>query len=231
MNNVSAIIVAGGKGTRLSDTTKKQYIKLNNKEVLAHTIEVFERMPIIKEIIVVCPREDLDFVEDKICDKYKFKKVRVIEGGKERQHSVYNGIKSLSDDATHVVIHDGARPFLRQDDALRVTLKMLDNGASVLGIPMRETVKMCVGGEVIETLDRETIYSIQTPQCFEKELIKRAHKNARQNNILATDDSFLVEQLGEKVYIVEGSASNIKITTPEDLVVAEKLLENLDKKE
>ncbi|OOB77793.1 MAG: 2-C-methyl-D-erythritol 4-phosphate cytidylyltransferase [Epulopiscium sp. Nuni2H_MBin001] len=226
MDNISAIIVAGGKGSRFSATQKKQFITLRNKEILAYSIEAFHKIAAISEIIVVCAPEDIDYVRNNICAKYSLDKVtKVIAGGKERQDSVYNALQVTT--CEYVLIHDGVRPFITPQNILKAIETMLTKGSCVLGVPVKDTIKKCNPNtaEVLETVDRTMLYSIQTPQCFKTELIFHAHKYAKQSNICLTDDSALAELCGHKVFIVEGSYDNIKITTAEDLAVAENILQ------
>ncbi|OOB77619.1 MAG: 2-C-methyl-D-erythritol 4-phosphate cytidylyltransferase [Epulopiscium sp. Nuni2H_MBin003] len=216
-----AIIVAGGKGRRLDGNTKKQYLKLDSKYVLTHTIEKFQSSNMVHEIIVVCPEEDIDFVREEICNT--FNKVKsVIAGGAERQDSVYNALKILGEHITKVLIHDGVRPFITEEEIKRCICK--DVSACILGVPVKDTIKKCVEGKIIETIDRATVFSIQTPQVFNKDVIIRAHQNAIEYGWQSTDDSALVEKLGEVVYIELGSYENIKLTTPSDMDLAKFIL-------
>ncbi len=225
---ISVIIVAGGSGTRLSNTQKKQYIKLAGKEIISYAIETFNNLDIIDEIIVVCGDKEIEFVQEKICLPYD-KVKKVVAGGKERQDSVYNALKVLNSSTDYVLIHDGVRPFVDKTDILTAINKMKQTNACVLAVPVKDTIKKCDvnTGEITETLNRNLLFSIQTPQCFKKNLIIRAHENAKEKNIFATDDSTLVELLGEKVFIVNGSYNNIKITTIEDLAFGEKILKQV----
>ena len=227
MDKVTAIIVAGGSGKRMGMAIKKQYILLNKKEVLTHTLEVFNKSDLIDTIILVVSEEEIEKVKIEIVEKYALHKVKkIVAGGAERQDSVYNGLMATSEDTKYVMIHDGARPFIKEavlKKALEVTL---EKEATVVAVPVKDTIKVVDGKEnkVIDTPDRSTLWSIQTPQSFTKELLLKAYEYAKRENLVVTDDSMLVEAYGKSVYIVEGDYTNIKITTPEDLVIGEALL-------
>lgn len=226
MKYVSAIIVAGGSGSRMGTKTKKQYLKIHNKEILAHTVECFNSMPEIQEIIVVTGKEDIQYVDKLLKQHYKFDKVKsIVEGGRERQDSVYNGIKQADSQAEYLIIHDGARPLITKEVILKGLDKAYEHKASIVAVPVKDTIKIINSdGKVETTPKRDTLWSVQTPQTFEKKLILEAYKEAYEKHIQATDDSMLVEALGVPVYIVEGEYTNIKITTPEDLIMAENIL-------
>ena len=227
MDKVTAIIVAGGSGKRMGMAIKKQYILLNKKEVLAHTLEVFNKATLIDTIILVVSEEEIEKVRVEIVEKYALHKVKkIVAGGAERQDSVYNGLMATSEDTKYVMIHDGARPFIKEailKKALEVTL---EKGATVVAVPVKDTIKVvdCKESKVIDTPDRSTLWSIQTPQTFTKELLLKAYEYAKSEGLVVTDDSMLVEAYGKSVYIVEGDYTNIKITTPEDLIIGEALL-------
>ncbi|MGL4800465.1 MAG: 2-C-methyl-D-erythritol 4-phosphate cytidylyltransferase [Cellulosilyticaceae bacterium] len=226
---VAAIIVAGGSGKRMGTTTKKQYLHIHNKEIIAHTVEQFEKNAHIEEIIVVTGKEDISYVKELLTTTYGYQKIKkVVEGGAERQHSVYNGLKALSEDMTHVLIHDGARPLITQSVIERTIEVVKEKAACIVAVPVKDTIKQAgVGGLVEATPKRELLWSVQTPQAFTTALILKAHGYAEEHQILGTDDSMLVEAMGSDVYIVEGDYTNIKITTPEDLVIAERLIEEV----
>lgn len=227
MDKVTAIIVAGGSGKRMGMAIKKQYILLNKKEVLAHTLEVFNKSTLIDTIILVVSEEEIEKVRVEIVEKYALHKVKkIVAGGAERQDSVYNGLMATSEDTKYVMIHDGARPFIKEailKKALEVTL---EKEATVVAVPVKDTIKVvdCKESKVIDTPDRSTLWSIQTPQTFTKELLLKAYEYAKREGLVVTDDSMLVEAYGKSVYIVEGDYTNIKITTPEDLIIGEALL-------
>ena len=226
MKYISAIVVAGGSGSRMGTSTKKQYLKIKDKEILVYTVECFQNMPEIQEIVVVTGKEDITYVEKLLKDTYKLNKVSyIVAGGKERQDSVYNGIQAADEKSDYLVIHDGARPLITKE-VVRAGLDMAyAHRASIIAVPVKDTIKLVSkDGKVEATPDRSSLWSVQTPQIFEKELIIHAHEYAKEHGLSVTDDSMLVEAIGVPVYIVEGEYTNIKITTPEDLIIAEKML-------
>ncbi|MBC8580995.1 MULTISPECIES: 2-C-methyl-D-erythritol 4-phosphate cytidylyltransferase [Zhenhengia] len=226
MKYISAIVVAGGSGSRMGTSTKKQYLKIKDKEILVYTVECFQNMPEIQEIVVVTGKEDITYVEKLLKDTYKLNKVSyIVAGGKERQDSVYNGIQAADEKSDYLVIHDGARPLITKE-VVRAGLDMAyAHRASIIAVPVKDTIKLVSkDGKVEDTPDRSSLWSVQTPQIFEKELIIHAHEYAKEHGLSVTDDSMLVEAIGVPVYIVEGEYTNIKITTPEDLIIAEKML-------
>jgi 2-C-methyl-D-erythritol 4-phosphate cytidylyltransferase len=221
-----AIIAAGGQGKRIEGKLPKQFLMLKDKPILAHTVGKFERCELIEEIILVVPEDYLEYCSQAIVDKYGFKKVRkVVCGGKERQDSVYSGLKACPSDTSIVVIHDGVRPFISPDKISESVEMCQEKRAVVLAVPVKETVKRVAHSNIITTLDREKLWLTQTPQTFEYKLILNAYKKAEEDNFVGTDDSALVERLGYEVTILEGDYKNIKITTTEDLMIAEKILE------
>jgi 2-C-methyl-D-erythritol 4-phosphate cytidylyltransferase len=228
MEKVVAMIVAGGQGTRMGLEIKKQYLLLDGKEVLAHTIEKFHKMNEIHELIVVVAKEDISFVKENICGKYGFHKVKkVVAGGKERQDSVRAGLDAI-EEAKYVVIHDGARPFINTQIILNALHKVKEVKACIVGVPLKDTIKECEvsSKKILNTPNRDQFFCVQTPQVFEKELLIQAYAYAKENKISATDDSALVEKMGKDVFIIEGDYANIKITTQEDLLFAELILQS-----
>lgn len=224
---VEALIVSAGKGHRFIEGKKKQFHLLAEKPVLAHTLDKFEACPLIHSILLVVGQEDMDYCLKEIIEKYQYKKIsQIVPGGKRRQDSVRNGIEVLSKDAEIVVIHDGVRPFVTKEmieDSIRSAIQF---GAVVLAMPVKETIKMVQpDGTVLKTLDRESLWQIQTPQTFQVNVIKEAYHKATEDGFAGTDDASLVERLGIKVHILPGSYTNIKITTPEDLILANLFLD------
>lgn len=226
MNEVAAIIVAGGSGKRMGMNIKKQFIELDKKPILAHTIEAFNKCRVIDEIIVVVGKEDKEKVKAEIINRYGYHKVtQIVEGGAERQDSVYNGLMAVKDGIQYVMIHDGARPFISEEIVEKSLSMTKEKQATVVAVPVKDTIKVvneeC---EVEDTPMRSTLWSVQTPQSFKKELLIEAYAYAKERNLTVTDDSMLVEAYGKKVYVVEGDYNNIKITTPEDLVLGQAIL-------
>lgn len=227
MEKIAAIIVAGGRGKRMGTTVKKQFIKLRDKEVLAHTIEAFNKVDEISEIIVVVGQEDVERVREEIVARYGLNKVsKIVVGGKERQDSVYNGLVATSDEVEYVMIHDGARPFISETVIQRAIEKTKKYKATIVAVPVKDTIKVInIETETVEhTPPREKLWAVQTPQSFDKKLLLEAYENAHQKGLLVTDDSMIVEAYGKKVQVVLGEYTNIKITTPEDLVIGESIL-------
>ena len=223
MNGV--IIVAAGSGSRMKANINKQFIKLNDKEIIAYTIEKFYNNKNINDIVVVIKEDEYEFFQQEILDKYNFDNIKIAYGGKERQDSVYNGIKSLDKNCKYVLVHDGARPFVRKQNIEDGIKGVLDHGACVIGVPVKDTIKVIdENKDVHHTPRRSMLWAAQTPQCFWKKIIKKGYEYAIEEDIIGTDDSSLVEKIGYKVKMIMGNYDNIKITTPEDLIIAESLL-------
>src|SRR3972149_9162662 len=227
MMKADAVIVSAGKGLRFMEGKKKQFYFLEGKPILAHTLDKFETCPLIRSILLVVSQEDMDTCLKEVIEKYKFKKVsQIVPGGKRRQESVKNGIDALPKDADMVVIHDGVRPFVTRamiEDSIHSAVRY---GAVVLAMPVKDTIKISnPDGTVLKTLDRESLWQIQTPQTFQVNVIKEAYHRATEEGFVGTDDASLVERIGVKVHILPGSYTNIKITTPEDLLLANLILQ------
>ncbi len=221
-----AVIVSAGKGLRFMEGKKKQFYFLEGKPILAHALDTFETCSLIRSVRLVVGQDDMDYCLKEIVEKYRFQKVsKIVPGGKRRQESVKNGIDTLPRDADIVAIHDGVRPLVTRtmiEDSIHSAVRY---GAVVLAMPVKETIKMSnPDGTVLKTLDREFLWQIQTPQTFQVDVIREAHSRATQDGFVGTDDASLVERLGMKVHILPGSYTNIKITTPEDLVLANLFL-------
>lgn len=218
----SVIIVAGGSGSRMNMNINKQFIKINEKEVIAHTIDKFYKNEYIDEIILVVKEDEIDYFKENIIKKYGYKNIKIALGGKERQDSVYNGLKIVDKNCDMVLVHDGARPFVSKEIIKKAVTET--KKASVIGVRVKDTIKVVNNNEIISTPNRNTLWAIQTPQTFKYDLLKRAYEKAYEENFYGTDDSSLVENLGEKVNIIEGSYENIKITTKEDLNMAYQII-------
>jgi 2-C-methyl-D-erythritol 4-phosphate cytidylyltransferase len=221
-----AVIVSAGKGLRFTEGKKKQFYFLEGKPILAHTLDKFETCPLIRSILLVVGQEDMDYCLKDVVEKFEFKKVsQIVPGGKRRQESVKNGIDALPKNVEVVAIHDGVRPFVTKamiEDSIQSAARY---GAVVLAMPVKETIKMSnPDGTVLKTLDRESLWQIQTPQTFQVNIIKEAYYRAAEDGFVGTDDASLVERLGVTVHILPGSYTNIKITTPEDLLLANLFL-------
>lgn len=220
---VTAIIVAGGKGTRMGADINKVFLKILNKEVLAHTICTFNGCDIIDNIIVVTGENDIGKCET-LVGKYKFNKVSaVVKGGETRQMSVMNGLNTADGDI--VLIHDGARALVTEDEIHNSVKDCIEYGASAVGVKCKDTLKQSdVNGFIAGTVDREVTYMIQTPQTFYLDKILDMHKKALNEGFCATDDCMIAEHYGVKIKISSGSYDNIKLTTPEDMIVGERIL-------
>ncbi|OKP76518.1 2-C-methyl-D-erythritol 4-phosphate cytidylyltransferase [Paenibacillus helianthi] len=219
-NSVGAVIVAAGRGTRMGTAESKQYLLLQGKPIIVHTLEVFQRHPLISEIVLVTGQEDVDRCREWV-KAYKLDKVSsVVTGGSERQHSVHLGLRKLG--TTWVMVHDGVRPFVQEEEITACYEYAKEIGASVLAVPVKDTIKQVDGeGKVLSTPDRRSLWAIQTPQTFRLSELIMAYESAERDGFLGTDDSSLAERSGIPVAVVEGSYANIKITTPEDLDFAE----------
>lgn len=224
--SVSAIIVAGGKGIRMGAATRKQYMLLAGKPIVCHTLEVFDACPCIDNIYLVVPPDDLETCSEKwISSMTLHKTIHLVAGGIERQDSVYLGIQAVSGQQCEiVVIHDAVRPFVSSRIIDACVGEAQVSGACIVGMPAMETAKLVKSGQIESTLDRNAIWMAQTPQAFELGLIRTAHEKARLERFVGTDDAMLVERLGRKIRIIPGSRLNMKITTPEDLALAEGIL-------
>lgn len=223
-----AIIVAAGKGTRMKANINKQFLKLNGKPILYHTLNVFQNNKNIDEIILVAAKDEIDYIKEEIINKYNIKKIKSIEeGGATRQISVMKGLFAAKGSDV-VLIHDGARPFV-SDSIIEEGIKYATlYKACACGVTPKDTIKIRNRyGFSDHTPERDTLFSVQTPQCFKYNLIMQAHKKALEDGVEATDDTMIAEYYKHKVYLYEGSYSNIKITTPEDIVIGEKILETI----
>ena len=209
--------------------TRKQYLELQNRPILSHTLSVFENCDRIGRIYLVVPEHDFAYVREKIlCHLRGEKEIVLVAGGKERQNSVYNGVRAVDVQELYVVVHDGVRPLISSRDIERCIDGARLTGACILGLPAKETLKRVerVNGEffIEGTIDREEVWHAQTPQAFRRDLLEKAHEQAKSEAWLGTDDASLLERAGVKVRIVPGTPSNIKITTPEDLILAGNIL-------
>jgi 2-C-methyl-D-erythritol 4-phosphate cytidylyltransferase len=221
----TAIIAAAGRGNRMASDRPKQFLLLAGTPIVVHTLKRFEECESIQEIIVVLPAEDsAGFLS--MVGKFDLRKlVKIVPGGSTRADSVKRGLMSIrAATADIVAVHDGVRPFVSVEEIDRTVASAGEAGAAILVGPVVDTIKEVNGESVVRTLNRKQLRRALTPQCFRYDLLKRAFENIDVNDPSITDESFLVEKLGEKVAIVEGSPANIKITTKQDLLVAEAYL-------
>lgn len=223
----TAIVLAAGSGKRMNSKVHKQYLLLKGKPVLYYSLKAFEDSR-IDDVILVVGAGDIDFCCKEIVEQYGFKKVRaIVEGGKERYHSVYEGLKAAGE-IDYVLIHDGARPFVSQPIIERTLEAVCEYKACVVGMPVKDTIKIVDEDTFAkETPNRSMVWMVQTPQAFSYPLIYDAYTRMLADEDAAiTDDAMVVERMTDyKVKLIEGSYENIKITTPEDLDVAEKFFE------
>jgi 2-C-methyl-D-erythritol 4-phosphate cytidylyltransferase len=215
-------------GKRMGGAIPKPFLRIGGRPILAHTLDVFERCDSIDDVILVIGTADLQGVSEQVVDRYGFTKVRkIVSGGKERQDSVREGLKAVEAGTEIVVIHDGVRPFVAPEHLSESIERCRKCGAVITAVPVKDTIKEAEDGAVTGTLDRKRLWTIQTPQTFALDLILRAHQQAFEARITATDDAALVERLGHRVHLLRGSYHNIKITTPEDLALGEMILSQI----
>lgn len=221
----TAVIVAAGKGKRMGTDISKQFLPLCGKEILTHTVEVFEEADRIRDIVLVTGTDSLQDVQDMVREYGWQKVISVVAGGKERQDSVWNGLQAISEDTEIVLIHDGVRPFVTEEILDLSIETAVEMGGCAAGVPAKDTIKVCNSENIaVDTPDRSTLWQIQTPQTFRKELIVKAYEQAKAEGFLGTDDASLAENSGYSVKVIMGSYRNIKITTKEDLLIGEAFL-------
>jgi len=219
---VTAIVLAAGKGLRSKSKLPKPLIKINSKPIIICCLEILSRHPYIKDIILVVNSGNSKEIIKRL-KRYRIKKIkRVVLGGKRRQDSVGNGLSAIDTRTDLVLIHDSVRPFIDKETISRVIKEAKKSGAAIVGVPVKATIKEVTSRYIIKrTLPREKLWEAQTPQVFRKDLILRAYGKFKDTDV--TDDASLAEKLGIKVAVIPGSYNNIKITTPEDLILAEAI--------
>lgn len=223
-----ALIPAAGMGKRMGASINKQYLELDGLPIVARTISVFEESPLIEAIYLIIPAEEIPYCREHVVSACGFRKVvAIVPGGRERQNSVMNGLNAMrqnvSDDDV-VLIHDGVRPLITPQ-LLRESIDVARNSdGALVAVPAKDTIKTVRDGFVIDTPPRDLLWQAQTPQSFRFAVIYDAHRAAEQEGFMGTDDASLVERRGGIVRVVRGDYRNIKITTPEDLVLAEAFL-------
>ena len=223
----AAIVLAAGSGKRMNSQVHKQYLIIQDRPVLYYSLKEFEDSA-VDEIVLVVGKGEEEFCRREIVDKYGISKVKaIVEGGKERYHSVFEGLKQTSD-ADYVLIHDGARPFVNQDIIRRCMQEVQKYQACVVGMPVKDTIKIAdEEGYAKQTPDRKNVWMIQTPQTFSYALIYEAYEMLKTEDTAITDDAMVLERIkGKKSKLIEGSYRNIKITTPEDLLIANVYLQH-----
>ncbi len=220
-----ALVLAAGQGKRMGAGINKQFLMLQEKPILYHTLKAFSDNDNINEIVLVCAEKDMNYCKENVVNAYSFDKVKaIVLGGAERQDSVYNGLKAIKS-CDIVLIHDGARPFIT-NDIIDEGIRMAKTyGACTCGVKAKDTIKLKDDeGFSSETLNREDTFLVQTPQCFDYRLILKCHEKLNEDRQLVTDDTMVVEMFNQRVYLYEGSYFNIKITTPEDMIIGENIL-------
>ncbi|MBC7962150.1 MAG: 2-C-methyl-D-erythritol 4-phosphate cytidylyltransferase [Steroidobacteraceae bacterium] len=228
-----ALIPAAGMGKRMGASVNKQYLQLNGLPIVARTISAFEHSPLIYAIYLVIPADEIPYCQEHIVTACGFKKIAaIVPGGRERQNSVMNGLNAmrncLTDDDV-VLIHDGVRPLVTENMLRESIAVARTHDGALVAVPTKDTIKIVADGIVVDTPPRETLWQAQTPQSFRFGVIHAAHLSAEKDGFVGTDDSSLVERNGGKICIVPGDYRNIKITTPEDLILAEAFLAGIAK--
>ena len=223
---VGAIIPAAGRGKRIGASVPKQFLEIQGRPLLHHTLTVFASCKLIDYVVLVMPRADVDEMGEDWLNKYEIVR-KVVVGGEQRQDSVYNGFNSLEEGTDIVVVHDGVRPFTTPQMITATVEAAQQHGAAITAIPVSDTVKQAADGFVKQTVSRDGLWRVQTPQAFQYGLLQQAFKKAKKDSYYGTDEGSLVEYLGERVKVVPGSELNIKITRKEDLVLGESLLSRI----
>lgn len=224
---VTAILPAAGIGKRMGAGSKKQFLEVHGKPILAHTLEKFHHAIYVDEVILVLQNEWIPFVQEEIIGPYGFSRVHtLVPGGAERQDSVYEGLKAVKE-SDIVLVHDAVRPCVRADKIDELIEIAVEYPAAILAVRPKDTIKQQdANGFVARTIDRNTLWNVQTPQAFQYSLLRSAFDKAYAEKYYGTDEAMLIERLGHAVKIVEGHYDNIKITTPEDLALAERFLKH-----
>jgi len=223
---VVALVPAAGRGLRMGGSIPKQFLSLGGEPLIVQSLRTLQAAPDVDQVVLAVPLADIEYCEKEIVSRHRFTKVsNVVEGGAERQDSVRHALAQVHSDAEIVLIHDAVRPFMTQGMIREVVAAARKEGAAIVALPMRDTVKQVrADGTIERTVDRAPLWLAQTPQAFRRDWIVAAHKKAHDEGIRATDDAFLVEWSGHPVAVVEGSGENIKVTRPEDLVIGEAIL-------
>lgn len=231
MNKITAIVLAAGSGSRMKSKTKKQFMEIKGKPVIWYSLFEFEKSR-VDEIILVTGKEDIDYCKKEIVEKYNLKKIKnVVAGGSERYESVYNGLKEVTGNI--VLIYDGARPLINNEIIERSIEGTIKSDACVVGVPVKDTIKRAnKEGYIIDTPNRSELWITQTPQSFKTDLVKMAYKKMKEElekgntTLNITDDAMVVEEFTtNQVRFVQGDYKNIKVTTPEDIDIAELFIE------
>ena len=229
---VSVIFPAAGQGTRMKAGKNKVLLELSGRPILLRTLASFSRMPEVGELIVVTGRGEMEEVRAMLQGAEGLKPWQLVAGGSERQSSIRNGLNHVAEEADLVLVHDAARPLITAEVIRRVMEGAKSFGGAIAAVPEKNTVKIVdAEGLVVSTPPRKSLWAVQTPQGFKKDILLEANDRAEQEGFLGTDDASLVERLGRPVKVVEGDYRNIKITTPEDMVTAEAFLRQMEEEE
>ena len=232
----TVLVPAAGMGRRMGGDLSKQFLDLAGRPILAHTLSLFDRHPLIEHIYPIVPPHEISFCHQQIIGPFNFTKVRrIVAGGAQRQDSVHNGLQALVEDGLDqpervILIHDGVRPLFNTGLLEELTRIIVAQGACVVGVPVKDTIKEVIGGLISGTPERNRLWQAQTPQGFQFQLIREAFRRAEMEGFAGTDDASLLEWMGQPVAILQGDYHNIKVTTPDDLVVATALLDSLREK-
>ena len=220
--NVAVIIAAAGNSARMGSGVDKQFVLLAGKPVLWHTLKAFSNVPEVRQVLVTVSPHNQEKVAELLKATVKDIPWQLVTGGAQRQHSVLNALRQIDETVDIVMVHDGARPFVGRDEIVQSIVAANEFGAAVVAVPAKDTIKVGDSGEsVVKTLERSVLWQIQTPQTFRRELLVQAHEQAAMEGFLATDDAALIERAGGIVKLVRGSYYNFKVTTPEDVLLAE----------
>ena len=227
-----ALVPAAGRGLRMGGSVPKQFLALGGEPIILHTLRVLHTSSVIDEIILAVLQSDMEYCLTQIVTPYHFTKVtKIVPGGEERQDSVRHALEAVREDVDVVLVHDAVRPFLTGRMVEEVVSVAREKGAAIIALPIKDTVKQVGADHVIEhTVDRRPLWLAQTPQAFRRDWLLAAHRKAHGEGVHATDDAYLVEWCGYPVSVIEGSGDNIKVTRPEDMVIAEAILESRIKK-
>ena len=235
MEQCTAIVLAAGAGKRMQSAVAKQYMLLDGKPIIWYALKAFEESKYIHQVILVVGAGEIPFCQKEIVEAFGFEKVtKIVEGGAERYLSVWEGLKCLEpEEGNYVFVHDGARPFVTEDIIGTAYEAVKEQGACVVGMPVKDTIKIADDNDfAVQTRNRKTLWAVQTPQVFDELLIYKAYekvvkslKELKEKGVEITDDAMVVETMtNRKVKLIKGSYANIKITTPEDLLVAQSFL-------
>jgi len=226
---VTAIFPAAGRGSRMKADRNKILLELAGESILVQTLKRFARIDRISNLIVAVSKEEIPIIQNLLESKNFSKPIEIVEGGSERQFSIYNAIKKIPSESEIVLIHDAARPLVSTETIEKVIDSAIEFGGSIAAVPEKNTIKIATSERFVDkTLPRNLLWEIQTPQAFRREIIEKAYESAISDKFLGTDDSSLVERIGYPVKIVESESSNIKITTPDDLLFAKEFIRRRD---